>query len=76
MFAYCGNAPVSRKDSTGTVYVILGEYLTDVDPDGQYDEGGAGGGGWGLGVNPSYYTAQRVEVYNWDWQNSSYNQRN
>ena len=73
MFAYCGNNPVTRKDSAGTTYVFLDEFIAEVDPDGQFDEGGAGGG-FGLGVKPSFYTAQRVQTYDSSWQNSSYNQ--
>ena len=73
MFAYCGNNPVARKDSSGTAYVFLAEYMTEVDPDGPFDETG-GGGGYGLGVKPSFYTSQRVQSYDSNWQNSSHNQ--
>ena len=71
MFAYCGNNPVVRKDISGTAYVLLDEVVAEVDPDGRYDEGG--GGGWGLGVNPSYYTSLHTQSYDRNWQNSNHN---
>ena len=74
MFAYCGNNPIVRKDSSGTAYVFWDEFMAEVDPDGPFDEAGGGGGGYGLGVKPSFYTSQRVQSYDWSWQNSSYNQ--
>ena len=74
MFAYCGNNPIVRKDSSGTAYVFLDEFMAEVDPDGPFDEAGGGGGGYGLGVKPSFYTSLGVSSYDSNWQNSSYNQ--
>ena len=53
--------------------MFMGEYLAEVDPDGDFDEGGPGGGGWGLGVNSSYYAQQNVRAYDSWWRNSCYN---
>ena len=76
MFAYCRNNPVKRKDATGTDDVCVTDFNEDNNPlnDLGNPSGGGGGGGGGLGVKSSYYTSQRVQAYDWKWQNSSYNQ--
>ena len=74
MFAYCRNNPVSRKDASGTQDVCVEDFNEDDNPLNDIGNPSGGGGGRGLGVKSSYYTAQRVQAYDWKWQNSCYNQ--
>ena len=74
MFAYCRNNPVIRKDTSGTEDVCVADFNEDSNPLNDLGSPSGGGGGRGLGVKSSYYTAQRVQSYDWHWQNSSYNQ--
>ena len=73
MFAYCRNNPVSRKDASGTEDVSVEDFNEDDNPLNDLGNPSGGGGGRGLGVKSSYYTSQRVQAYDWQWQNSAYN---
>ena len=74
MFAYCRNNPVVRKDASGTEDVSVEDFNEDNNPLNDVGNPTGSGGGRSLGVKSSYYTTQRVQSYDWQWQNSSYNQ--
>ena len=73
MFAYCRNNPVVRKDRSGTADIQIADYSMEIDPDGDYEEAGAGSGGSVAGVSSSYYAMQNVRAYDSWWRNSCYN---
>ena len=74
MFSYCRNNPASRKDTSGTEDVCVEDFNEDDNPLNDVGNPTGGGGGRGMGVKSSYYTTQRVQAYDWQWQNSRYNQ--
>ena len=67
---------MNRRDAYGTEDVCATDFNQDNNPlnDLGSPSGGGGGGDRGLGVKSSYYTSQKVQAYDWKWQNSSYNQ--
>ena len=87
MFAYCRNNPVHRKDTLGTTDVATPDDDTNLLDDEKTYEGGnmnnggysggnavnSGSGGWGNGIKSSFYVSLNVQMYDWSWQNSSYN---